>query len=179
MPVSWQLCDVLAESEMASGADRECDDTALNISFSGCGFLGIYHVGVIQCLRENAPSLIPRFKVVAGASAGAIASLVLLSNCPAERVCRGFIETSEASRNHWLGALSTSFDIMTVLTALFDDLLPPNAHRQCQGRLQISLTAVPGLKNVMVSNFNTRLELIKVHLLVLLLWQLGDKTQSY
>lgn len=148
---------------MTVGTEAEAEDTPLNISFSGCGFLGIYHVGVIQCLRDNAPSLIPRFKIVAGASAGAIASLVLLSNCPAERVCKGFIETSEASRRHWIGPLSTSFDIMAVLDSLFDDLLPPQAHRLCQGRLQVSLTSMPDMTNFMASNFNTRMELIKVH----------------
>ena len=43
------------------------DDENVNLSFAGCGFLGIYHVGVASCLREYAPQLIAR--KVGGASA--------------------------------------------------------------------------------------------------------------
>ena len=29
----------------------------MNVSFSGCGFLGLYHVGVASCLKTYAPQL--------------------------------------------------------------------------------------------------------------------------
>ena len=29
----------------------------MNISFSGCGFLGLYHVGVASCIKTYAPQL--------------------------------------------------------------------------------------------------------------------------
>ena len=55
----------------------------LNISFNGCGFLGIYHVGVATALR----TYIPHFRIanVCGASAGALAAVCLLANVPAGR----------------------------------------------------------------------------------------------
>ena len=55
------------------------DPGELNISFSGCGFLGLYHVGVVSCIREYAPHL-ARGKA-AGASAGALAACALVTDC--------------------------------------------------------------------------------------------------
>ena len=34
-----------------------------DVSFAGCGFLGIYHVGVAACLKEHAPTLLDNNKV--------------------------------------------------------------------------------------------------------------------
>ena len=51
----------------------------MNLSFSGCGFLGIYHVGVASCLREYAPHLV--HEKIAGASAGSLAACALLTGC--------------------------------------------------------------------------------------------------
>ena len=53
--------------------------TAMNLSFAGCGFLGIYHVGVASCIREYAPHLAA--DKIAGASAGAIAAVGLVCDC--------------------------------------------------------------------------------------------------
>ena len=55
------------------------DDENVNLSFAGCGFLGIYHVGVASCLREYAPQLIAR--KVGGASAGALVAAAMLTDC--------------------------------------------------------------------------------------------------
>ena len=32
-------------------------ETLANVSFAGCGFIGIYHVGVSACLKLHAPHL--------------------------------------------------------------------------------------------------------------------------
>ena len=48
-------------------------------TFVGCGFLGIYHVGVASCIREYAPNLY--VDKIAGASAGAIAAAGLITHC--------------------------------------------------------------------------------------------------
>lgn len=53
---------------------------ACNISFNGCGFLGIYHVGVACALQFLAPQM--EFINVCGASAGAMAAVCLLANAP-------------------------------------------------------------------------------------------------
>ena len=50
----------------------------MNVSFAGCGFLGLYHVGVASCLKAFAPQLYS--ERVAGASAGAMAALALIAD---------------------------------------------------------------------------------------------------
>ena len=47
---------------------------AINISFSGCGFLGMYHIGVLARLKEGQESNSGQFTVSSalGASAGAL-----------------------------------------------------------------------------------------------------------
>lgn len=50
-----------------------------NLSFAGCGFLGIYHIGVASCLLEKAPYLVKGATRLYGASAGALTASVLAS----------------------------------------------------------------------------------------------------
>ena len=60
-----------------------CDDltySVMNLSFAGCGFLGIYHVGVAGCFKKYAPHLL--LDKISGASAGAIAACSLLCDLP-------------------------------------------------------------------------------------------------
>lgn len=52
----------------------------MNLSFAGCGFMGIYHVGVAVCIRQFAPQLL--VEKVSGASAGALAACCLLCDMP-------------------------------------------------------------------------------------------------
>lgn len=52
----------------------------MNLSFAGCGFLGIYHVGVACCFRKYAPHLL--LDKISGASAGAIAACCLICDLP-------------------------------------------------------------------------------------------------
>uniref|UniRef100_A0A8C4X6E3 Patatin like phospholipase domain containing 2 n=1 Tax=Erpetoichthys calabaricus TaxID=27687 RepID=A0A8C4X6E3_ERPCA len=63
-------------------------DSPWNISFAGCGFLGIYHIGVASCLREHAPFLVENARNIYGASAGALTATALVSGaCLGERAC--------------------------------------------------------------------------------------------
>ncbi len=59
-------------NELRSGVRK-----SMNLSFAGCGFLGIYHVGVASCFREYAPQLVA--DKIAGASAGALAACALIT----------------------------------------------------------------------------------------------------
>lgn len=52
----------------------------ISFSFSGCGFMGLYHVGVASCLREYAP-ISPDTKFL-GASAGSLAAASLVCDMP-------------------------------------------------------------------------------------------------
>ena len=52
----------------------------MDFSFSGCGFLGIYHVGVASCLKQYAPHLLINNKLC-GASAGGMIAACLMCGC--------------------------------------------------------------------------------------------------
>ena len=50
----------------------------MNLSLCGCGFLGIYHLGVAACLKQCAPSFLSTLQKIGGASAGALVAGVLV-----------------------------------------------------------------------------------------------------
>ena len=52
---------------------------ALNLSFCGCGFLGMYHLGVASCLVKHGPGFLASVDRVAGASAGALVAALLVT----------------------------------------------------------------------------------------------------
>lgn len=52
----------------------------MNLSFAGCGFLGIYHVGVAVSFKKYAPHLL--LEKIGGASAGSLAACCLLCDLP-------------------------------------------------------------------------------------------------
>lgn len=59
-----------------------------NLSFAGCGFLGIYHIGVASCLLEKAPYLVKGATRLYGASAGALTASVLASQAALSKTPR-------------------------------------------------------------------------------------------
>ncbi len=51
-----------------------------SISFAGCGFLGLYHVGVAACLQKYVQ--LNNSTKILGASAGALAAMALCCQLP-------------------------------------------------------------------------------------------------
>ncbi|XP_064635021.1 patatin-like phospholipase domain-containing protein 2 [Lineus longissimus] len=131
----------------------------MNLSFAGCGFLGIYHVGVASCIREYAPHL-SKGKI-SGASAGALAAACLLTDvCLGE--CTTFVlHIATKARSRALGPFHPSFNIAQILQDGIESILPPDAHKMCSGRLHISLTRVSDRKNLVVSEYESRQDLIQ------------------
>ncbi|KAF4530078.1 hypothetical protein B566_EDAN001334 [Ephemera danica] len=121
--------------------------TKMNLSFAGCGFLGIYHVGVAVCLKKYAPHLL--LNKISGASAGAIAACCLLCDLPLE------------ARSKTLGPFSPSFNVQNVLLEGLLKVIPDDAHERVSGKLHISLTRVYDGKNVIVSQFNSKEDLLQ------------------
>lgn len=69
-------------------------DSPWNISFAGCGFLGIYHVGVASCLLEQAPFLVHNAKHIYGASAGALTATAVVTGVCLGRYLFGILASS-------------------------------------------------------------------------------------
>lgn len=67
-------------SSLADPGRRVIDVKNLEMSFCGCGFLGIYHVGVAAAFQHFLPEC--KFGNLSGASAGAIAATGLIAGTP-------------------------------------------------------------------------------------------------
>lgn len=132
-----------------------------NLSFAGCGFLGIYHVGVASCLLEKAPHIIKGATKMYGASAGALTASMLASQAPIAKCCQDVIEMAKEARKRNLGPLHPTFNLVKVLRSGLNRDLPSDAHILASGRLCVSLTRVSDGENVLVSEFSSKEELIQ------------------
>ncbi|XP_030070114.1 patatin-like phospholipase domain-containing protein 2 [Microcaecilia unicolor] len=132
-----------------------------NLSFAGCGFLGVYHVGVASCLQEKAPRLVKEAGKIYGASAGALNAAALVSGACFAKCCSDVMELAKEARKRNLGPLHPTFNLVKILRNGLYRNLPENAHELALGRLCISLTRVSDGENVLVSDFNSKEELIQ------------------
>ncbi|XP_072001468.1 patatin-like phospholipase domain-containing protein 2 [Engystomops pustulosus] len=132
-----------------------------NLSFAGCGFLGVYHVGVSSCLQERAPHLITAASKIYGASAGALNAAALVCGCCLAQCCSDVMEVAKEARKRNLGPLHPSFNLVKILKNGLYRNLPENAHELASGKLCISLTRVSDGENVLVSEFGSKEELIQ------------------
>lgn len=131
----------------------------MNLSFAGCGFMGIYHVGVAACLRKYAPDLY--LKKVSGASAGAIAAACLLCDAPLGDITSQVLHLAMQARSRVLGPFSPSFNINNLLKDGLEKTLPEDAHLRVNGKIHISVTRVYDGKNIILKHFETKDELIQ------------------
>lgn len=131
----------------------------MNLSFAGCGFLGMYHIGVACCFRKYAPHLL--LDKISGASFGAIAACCLLLDLPLGETTSDVLRVATEARKKSLGPFNPSFNIHQLLLEGLERFLPDDAHIRVSGKLHISLTRVRDGKNVMVSQFDSRDELIQ------------------
>ncbi|XP_071760884.1 patatin-like phospholipase domain-containing protein 2 [Centroberyx gerrardi] len=136
-------------------------DSPWNISFAGCGFLGIYHVGVASCLLEQAPFLVANARHIYGASAGALTATALVSGVCLGEAGASIIDVAKEARKRFLGPMHPSFNLVKIVRHMLHRTLPPDAHHRATGRLGISLTRVTDGENVLVSQFNSKEELVQ------------------
>ncbi|KAK6626382.1 hypothetical protein RUM43_006693 [Polyplax serrata] len=131
----------------------------MNLSFAGCGFLGVYHIGVACCFKQYAPHIL--VDKIAGASAGAIAACCLLCDLPIGGMISDVLRVIRDARKKTLGPFSPSFDVQGLLREGLEKFLPEDAHKRVSGKLRVSLTRVYDGKNVIITDFETREELLQ------------------
>ncbi|XP_022612015.1 patatin-like phospholipase domain-containing protein 2 [Seriola dumerili] len=136
-------------------------DSPWNISFAGCGFLGIYHVGVASCLLEQAPFLVQNARHIYGASAGALTATALVSGVCLGEAGASIIDVAKEARKRFLGPMHPSFNLVKIVRHMLLRTLPADCHHRANGRLGISLTRVTDGENVLVSHFNDKEELVQ------------------
>ncbi|KAL2103793.1 hypothetical protein ACEWY4_000661 [Coilia grayii] len=134
----------------------------LSISFSGSGFLSTYQLGVSQCFFDNASWITQRASKVYGASAGALVAAAVVCGASMGGVRDDVIEFAKLVREHSFGPLHPAVNVFKWMENTIRRRLPLDSHKLATGRLCISLTRVPDGKNVIVSEFQTEEDLIKV-----------------
>uniref|UniRef100_A0A8D2AYU6 Acylglycerol transacylase n=1 Tax=Sciurus vulgaris TaxID=55149 RepID=A0A8D2AYU6_SCIVU len=131
-----------------------------SLSFGGCGFLGFYYIGATRCLSERAPHILRDARMFFGCSAGALHSVVFLSGIPLDRTLQILMDLVRKARSRNLGVLHPSFNMGKCLRDDLQEHLPDNVHQLISGRISISLTRVSDGKNVLVSDFQSKDEVV-------------------
>lgn len=131
----------------------------MNLSFGGCGYLGIYHLGVASCFRQYAPHVFQN--KIAGASVGALIASAFLCDVPIETCASKVMEVTLKTRSGLLGALKPENGIMEMLYRNMWAMLPDDAHLHCSGKLHVSVTRKRDQKNVLLSQFNSKKDVVE------------------
>ncbi|XP_040847453.1 1-acylglycerol-3-phosphate O-acyltransferase PNPLA3 isoform X1 [Ochotona curzoniae] len=131
-----------------------------SLSFAGCGFMGFYHVGATRCLSEHAPHLLRDARMFLGCSAGALHCASFLCGMPLDKTLQILMDLVRQARSRNIGALHPSFNMDRCLRDDLQQHLPPNAHQLVSGKLCISLTRVSDGENVLVSDFQSKQEVV-------------------
>uniref|UniRef100_A0A8C8XST6 Acylglycerol transacylase n=1 Tax=Panthera leo TaxID=9689 RepID=A0A8C8XST6_PANLE len=133
-----------------------------SLSFSGCGFLGIYHIGVTSCLSERAPHLLRDARMFFGSSAGALHCVTFLSGMPLgmSRIVHVLMGLVYAARRRNIGIFHPSFRVTSYIREHLHRHLPANVHTLVSGRMCVSLTRVSDGESVLVSDFQSKDEVV-------------------
>ncbi|CAL1541752.1 unnamed protein product [Lymnaea stagnalis] len=135
--------------------DLPSNNVIPSFSFSGCGFLGVYHVGVAACLRDHT-DVIKRNEIkFAGASAGALVATTLLLDINFGEMTRLLLKVANSVRN------KEHLDLAQMLKELMNEYLPDDAHERLTGRLYVSVTILRGLECALITDFHSKDHLIQ------------------
>lgn len=131
----------------------------MNLSLAGCGGMGVYHIGVVSCFRTYAPHVL--FNKISGCSSGSMVAVMMAAGCPLEEMASFIIDGIYDSRKAAVGALSPGFRPNSLIRQGLEKYLPEDAHLQVNGKLHVSLTRVKDGQSLVVSQFDTREEVIE------------------
>jgi len=132
----------------------------MNISFAGCGFIGIYHIGVVSCLTDHA-SYILQGKL-SGASAGTMAAVGVIGGVAPSVMAACVVRAAYVARQRTLGPLAPSCNLAKILYDELNNVLPEDIHLRASGRLHVSVTEVWSRDSKIVNTFTSKEELIQV-----------------
>ncbi|EGT35758.1 hypothetical protein CAEBREN_16519 [Caenorhabditis brenneri] len=130
----------------------------MNLSFSGCGFLCVYHAGVAAAIKEYAPEFLEN--KILGASAGSIVACGLITGVCISHATSTILKVVTQARSRTVGPLHPEFNLLGIVREELESILPPNAYEMCTGRLVISLTRWSDHENVVVEEYSSNADLI-------------------
>ena len=119
-----------------------------------------------MCMQERANEYFSSFTKFYGTSAGSLQSVACACDI-SPTIGYDFIKSihNEFYKGKKLGTFGTlhpDFNMPVIVRTLLEKNLPHDAHRRCCNKVGISLTVLPSMTNWIVSDFNTRAELIQV-----------------
>lgn len=129
-----------------------------HLSFSSGMYFGIYHLGVLQAIKDFAPQFTKRRAL--GSSAGALAASCLVCDVPLQKAIDAVTKMAVHCRSLMFGALDPRFNISQILRSELYAILSPDAHIRANNKLFIAVTRASTLKHKLVSNFDSLDELI-------------------
>ena len=135
------------------------------LSFSGCGLLAGYHLGAWESLSNHGGRIFsPYHTKLIGCSGGALIAGTMASGVTPTDAASALQSISECVRaGGILGMLRT--DLLAVVRAELERVLPPNAHDKCAGWLTVCMTNAEGFpwrrpRPVLQDTWESRTELI-------------------
>ena len=88
----------------------------LDLSFAGCGFLTMYHIGSLAALRKCSDSVI--ISRCLGASGGSVVACAAVAELDIRWLEEMFRDLVRTVGNNRLGAFSRHFDVEVILKVL-------------------------------------------------------------
>ncbi|XP_061590836.1 patatin-like phospholipase domain-containing protein 2 [Cololabis saira] len=132
-----------------------------DISFSGSGFLATYQLGVALCFLKNAPWVLRSAACILGASAGSLIAAAVVCDINLISIQNEMLVFAKHLTALTLGPLNPSVSVFHWLEAVLNKYLPSDAHRRASGRLGVAVTRLTDGKQLVVSEFQSREEVLQ------------------
>ncbi|XP_032376633.1 patatin-like phospholipase domain-containing protein 2 isoform X2 [Etheostoma spectabile] len=132
-----------------------------SISFSGSGFMAIYQLGVSQCLLNYAPWILRTAPCVLGASAGSLVAAAVVCEMSLSTIRDEMLNFAKQMKGFTFGPLNPSINVFHWLECILHKHVPSNAHQVANGRLFVSMTRLSDGKHIVMSEFQSKEDVIK------------------
>uniref|UniRef100_A0A1X7VDM8 PNPLA domain-containing protein n=1 Tax=Amphimedon queenslandica TaxID=400682 RepID=A0A1X7VDM8_AMPQE len=113
-----------------------------------------------------AGSILSRLGMLYGASGGAFIAVNIACGMSPKIAMEFIVDLHERAVSFgccWgrFGTFHPRFQLVRRTREFFEKYLPPDAHKKCSGRVGVSMTVLPSMENKIITEFNTRAELIQ------------------
>ncbi|NXK45320.1 PLPL1 protein, partial [Chauna torquata] len=134
---------------------------SFSLLFRGCSFMNIYEAGVVRALQELSPEILKSATRIYGASSGSIIAALAACECAIGKGYAFSFYAISAMESHVSGIFTSRRKILHVVKDILNKFLPVNAHQLVSGKLHVILTRVHDWRNVVVSEFTSKEDLIE------------------
>ncbi|XP_069612240.1 omega-hydroxyceramide transacylase-like isoform X2 [Ranitomeya imitator] len=141
--------------------EQETGRSPLSLSFSGSGYLSLYQIGAVKALLHLAPDILTSAPKVYGASAGSLVAAAVVFRVNLDELQNIIIDAAIQARKPIFGPFFGTFNLGTIFRRALLNFLPDNAHLVATGRLNVALTRLSDGKNILVSDFKSKDEVIQ------------------